>query len=1254
MGSENNGWSLDEDAQSIIDNQVTYKGSASYYATDAVKGITSGFRDAAEETAQLGKRGADLAVEYIPFTDWDLYDHTKPRTPIIPNVERPQTLGGQVIEDITQFGVGFVGAGKLRWGGNFIGKILMGSGKAKGKQGVFNAARQSAVGTFIVANPYEERLADFIESNEHLANPVTAFLEADRDDSFAEGKMKAALEDAFLGASIDVAFRLIKNVKNWKNNKGEKPDDLEAEKAAGEADLDEAVKAEDVEIKDAEQTFEAVKENAKIELQAGAKESVPDPTKPNDIPPVQGPPTMANNRALFRRDMINRLNSDKIKGDKEKLYKSMTVKQLKERADAAGIKYPEGNKRKIYDAIVNDLMDGAEDAFTTPKPKDSVTVEAKIDPVGVNLPKHRKPTVAQVTKVKADPEKLSEALDDAQLYNPKTWSPDGLGDDLANAVGQLSKSMKSALKDVKGTQSWDDHTNQTAVRVGDLLGLDNKALANVVTTFSKATEDAAIVLSGVESIMKQQYSDIYDMVANPKFINDNQFTMETLEQLEKSNMLLQAAQGQETAFGRALNLRRKGVVDLDRLKADANTINGDTGVDVVEIQSLIKSYGDVAELQKIKTTIIAAGRGNYKAINRAAKQMAESNSKKAGRSFVELFRSMILFNTKTHITNVGGGTIETFLKPIEGYLGTNPLVPSMFADPETIAARQFFGDQIAGLFDGISASWVQAQRAFVLERNLLDTLGKVDDIAMNKISSEYWPEAKGTTVGGLLDSVGKVTRGSLRLLGAEDEFFKQINYRSKVFAEARATARSKGLEGKAMDDFVAKEIEGAFDATGAAVKDDKGVFKYSKALQHAREVTFTQELRKGSTAKKLHETIQNSTAGQLLMPFIRTPTNLLATAVQRTPVLNRLSTTYREALASSDPVIVAEAKGKLATGTMIYGTAISLVAQGRITGSGPIDPSQNQTWRSAGNQPYSVKFGDEWVSYLRLDPNFIPFALVANFNDAVVHRNVSRLDSENYDASDIQEVLMGLVLAFSRTVEDKAYFQGITNLAAGFTSENPAQAYSMKKFFTNFGGSFVPPAPLQVKDFWAEMVEGQPVEVKEAVSLIDKMQRRWITENEKLPTKYNWMTGKPVINYGSWSGIPIVQDEKDPVLKELVNLKVGFRGPSKRFTNLGFEMEAEELSFFQKQTGQAKVGGRTLMQNLSLLFNSPEYAQAGRSFEMTEDGQNMQVKLTRKVIAMHVALGRQLTVDNFPRLKQEVIARKIQGTTGVQLFEFNR
>jgi len=1253
MGAENNGWAYSEDAQSIIDEQVTFKGSTSYYATDVAKGFRSGARDALEETSQLVKRGADLAVEYVPFTDWDLYDHTKPRTPIIPQVERPNTIGGKVVEDLTQFGLGFIGAGKLRWGGNLLGRAFMGRANQKGAQGVFNAARQGAVGTFLVANPYEARLADFIESNESIANPVTAYLESDLDDTFMEGKMKAALEDAFLGASIDVAFKLIKGVKNIRTKKanGEDTTSVEVELAD---DIKAAQATEVTEIADAETAFKGIKDAAKLELKAGNKDVVPNSATPNDVaPPMQGPPSMANNRALFRRDMINRMNSSKIKGDKDKLYKSMTVKEIKERADAAGIKYPEGNKRKIYDAVVDDLMGTANDAFITPKPKDSVTVTAKIDPTGVNSPKTRKMTTAIATKLKRDPAKLEQSLDQAQLYNPKTWSPDGLSDDLANAVGQLSKTMKTAMTDVKGTQSWADHTDATALRVGDLLGLSNNELANVVTTFSKATEDAATVLSSVESIMKQQYSDIYDMVANPKFINNNQFTLETLEQLEKSNMLLQAAQGQETAFGRALNLRKKGVIDLERLNADAATINGKTSLDVNEINGVIKSYGDVPALQEIKATIIAAGRGNYKAVNKAAKQLAETGSQKAGRSFVELFRSMILFNTKTHITNVGGGTIETFLKPIEGYLGT--IVNAKFADPENVAARQFFGDQISGLFDSLGASMVMAQRAFVLEKNLLDTLGKVDDIAMNKISSEYWPEAKGTVVGGLLDNVGKVTRGSLRLLGAEDEFFKQINYRSKVIAEARATARGKGLKGKDMDDFVATELDGAFDATGAAMKDDRGVFKYSKALQHAREVTFTQELRKGSFAKKFHELVQGSAAAQMLMPFIRTPTNLLATAVQRTPVLAMSSKRFREALASSDPVIVAEAKGKIATGTMIYGAALSLAAQGKITGSGPLDPAQNRTWLAAGNRPYSVLGEDnKWYSYQRMDPNFIPFALVANFNDALVHRNASRMDKESFDFSDVEEVSMGLVLAFTRTVEDKAYFQGVTNLAAAFTSENPAQTYSMKRFFTNFGGSFVPPAPLQIAEFWSEMVDGQPPEVKEAVSLIEKMQRRWITENENLPTKFNWITGKPVINYGSFTGIPVVEDEDDPVLEELVNLKVGFRGPNKRFTNLGFEMNSSELSFFQRQTGQAKIGGRNLMENLRVLFASEVYAAAGRSFEMTEDGHNMQVKLTRKMISKHVALGRHLTVEEFPTLKKEVVARKYQRASGVQLLDFNR
>ena len=82
-------------------------------------------------------------------------------------------------------------------------------------------------------------------------------------------------------------------------------------------------------------------------------------------------------------------------------------------------------------------------------------------------------------------------------------------------------------------------------------------------------------------------------------------------------------------------------------------------------------------------------------------------------------------------------------------------------------------------------SLAMAKTAFKQEQNILDPLAKVADLAdYNRISAGAMGIRKDSKMGGLFDNLGKGVRISLRTLGAEDEFIKQMNYRSFLFQKA--------------------------------------------------------------------------------------------------------------------------------------------------------------------------------------------------------------------------------------------------------------------------------------------------------------------------------------------------------------------------------------------------------------------------------------------------------------------------------------
>jgi hypothetical protein len=1238
MAFDKNGrWVYTDEQQAILDSRPVIE--------DISIGLKAGIRDAGEETLQVGKKLADYAIETagdVTGYGWEGFEDNSKR--ILPQVLRPTGMAGKFTEDLTQFTTGFLGVGKFIRPLKGIGWIAGGKKAQSVTGGIIKTTQQSAVATALVSNPYEDRLSNFIQEYPHLENPITEYLQADPEDTYAEGKLKAGLEDLPLSLGVEYGMRGIMTIargfKKADNAIAKGDDPVEATKLDQDEINDltvqegDAVKAGTDETNQLKASAKVEQENVDAAIDAGADNL--------DTIDLTATKTIVGKR-LMQASADNGENYAKT-------LKSFSKKDLLVIAKQVGVKTGQKNKKQLFDEINYEVFKGVK---YKAKPKaETVTVNAKVAESGVQAPQAVKLSAKALKQIEKQPENISEILKEAKLYDPKTFNPDDPTSVVRDLVAMVQKQNPAVIAAVKGQQTWKQAEEETANRVGDLLNLDNNQLSTLVTNYSKTTEDATFVLGAVESIMKSQFDEITERFTKSNFDTDRKAQMEALEALESTMMILQSVSGQEAAFGRALNLRKKGVIDLDSYQNHSAVRDGGDHADAAAMDYLIKQYGGIDKLHEIKVAVLAA-KGNPKAFVKILKNVQEPTGKKVGRSVIELFRSMILFNTKTHITNILGGGIESVLRPIEGYIGSY-MTMKMFG-AEAKAQRDFFGAQLEGLLHSMDAAAVVASRSFMMERNILDTMGKVDDLSqMNKISSEYWPEAKGSPLGAVLDMTGKAARVSLRTLGAEDEFFKQINYRGRIYAQSKMDGMGKGLKDKDLTDYISKEIDDAFDASGAAVKNKDGTFKHSKALHDAREATFTSELTKGTMANGLHKFVNQHPSLQLFMPFIRTPTNLIGAAVQRTPILGALSKKLRADFKNPDPAIRAAAKGKWATGIAIYGMAYSMVNRGDITGSGPLDPEANRTWRAAGNQAYSVKMGDSWVSYQRLDPNFIPFALVANLNDAVKHGTVDILDIEEWDGGMIQEALVGTILSIVKTIEDKAYFQGITSVAAAFTSENPAQKHSLERIGSNFVTSVIPPAPLQFAEVWDDLVNGQPAEVREAVGLIEKIQRKWITTNKDLPKKYNWLTGEPMINYGSFSGIPIRKDEPNAVMDELVRQKVGFRGPTKRFGALKFDLTNEEFSRYQQLAGTSKFQGRTLLQNLAKLHASPVYKAAAASFEIDSEGFSRQVVLNRKIISKHLALARELLKDEFPELGEEVKARRLAQRTGMQLMEFNR
>ncbi|GGD54631.1 hypothetical protein GCM10010989_30990 [Croceicoccus pelagius] len=106
--------------------------------------------------------------------------------------------------------------------------------------------------------------------------------------------------------------------------------------------------------------------------------------------------------------------------------------------------------------------------------------------------------------------------------------------------------------------------------------------------------------------------------------------------------------------------------------------------------------------------------------------------------------------------------------------------------------------------------------------------------------------------------------------------------------------------------------------------------------------------------------------GKVIVSFVRTPINLMKFATERSPAAPLLQEWRRDFLAGGERRDMAIARVMLGTGfaMAMYEAALD----GRITGAVPPDPAKARLMYADGWQPYSIKVGERYVSYSRLDP----------------------------------------------------------------------------------------------------------------------------------------------------------------------------------------------------------------------------------------------------------------------------------------------
>jgi hypothetical protein len=1101
---------------------------------DVGKGIIGGVGDAINETSDFihgaanwvdNKLGTHVVNER---NEWRL-----------PEMKENVTAYGKLARGVSQFAAGFVGAGKLLK----AAKVLQGTSKYTT---LARGMAEGAITDAVAFDGHDERLSNLIEEFPELSNPITRYLSSKDSDTDAEGRFKNALEGLALGGLTEPIFAGVKAIKQMRGAK------TVAEKARIQEEVAEFMNGKTLD------TEEAVEDVIVNEL---------------------------TSRRATPADEANKLHDEFADA-------ARAPRQVQE--EAAG----DAGARQARPA---GLAEFAEAGST----KSNREYKAKLN-------------VDEFYQVISNSKNMDEALDlAAESVNFERW----LFEDRDQETGL--RGLADALFD-KTVKSKGKEAHETIYRESvDMLtraGFNTDKIIEMAQSGAKKLAELAretyVARMTLGALVKES-----TRIAT--LIDTGRYQLKDLVMFHLLHKDVQdlhiAVADMRTGWGRGLS-SQKMTVDLGNLPDTKMKVGADTTGDVAQeaaakqtirpedirnmTEEQIRDYmvRNGLDPNKIKQTarIVRMADGDPLVVSRIMNR-AFSGSKWG--LYTEYWMNSLLSGYKTQIVNITGNTIKSIMMPAEKIIGG-----AMMSDNTMIREGlqtytgmvKFFGDAIGC-----------AKRAFIAENNILDAGHSVFDAPSHQISYEnikrlmLSSKMKGASIADLdaaqlspveelvarsMEYLGRVIRLPSRFLLTGDEFFKQLNFRANLYAKLHTEALEKfGRNGDpdVMARWVMQEMDTYFERGGRAV-DFNAVEANARAnsltgqlppdveaklkrmqknsdssLRYAQEATWTQALGYGY-GQSLQRLAAEHPTFRIVMPFIRTPTNIFRDFVAHTPGIANLTKRYKAAIAQGGEA-AAIAKGQLATGSMLWITGISLAHSGMLTGAPPKDKKELEQLRATGWQPWSVKIDGKYYPYNRLDPIGMFLGMAADLN-----RVFQELDTE--DAGDVAAHAM---IALTHNLASKSYLRGLVNaLQAIMDPDRNAMS-----FIKGLAASHLPFSGL-MRNIRMDIADDH---MREARGLLDYIMNTIPGMSDDLPAKRNWVTGKP-IDY-----VMVGQDKNDPVFDELLRLGKAIPGAPDRRIYGNNELTPQQYSRLLELHGTIKLQGKTLYERLDELFRSKKY-----------------------------------------------------------------
>lgn len=1032
---------------------------------------------------------------------------------------RQESTALSLVETFTQFGVGMLGANKLKAAGALVpglanaGKTILTQGGRIGKTLEFSG-KAAAVGA-VVFDPHEERLSNIIQSVPALRNPVTGFLEADKEDNEYIGRMKAALESIGMDKMV---LGIVGGVK-W----------LRAGRRGDQAGMDTAAKEVEQSITELNAPpAEVAPANSVQALDGEVLPQAPTQT-PSFILDAYRPAVRVNGKLYEGSSHASAV--ERAAGETGESYESLFGRTTLHEGDAVE-GYIAGDGKFITSKDANSLVDAhaANEAANKAVPVGGATPREALSDTGVP-PKDA--SISEPAPLKAESVEQVQNPTDAGAP-PRQALPPEMEDaalnkflaDIHEDVDALTASggWQQAISDMhvfgKAKIPWQKlggtpnaETGETALdafiarfheaneqqfnamKGGDIMsdakvdrmvaararmwGEDPAALVGMLQSAGKDAPTLAANMEASFLLAQRAMQDTYSMAAriNAGFLdewggNREAALAQLKEMLSLSTGLFGSAQSIKANAGRALRRMR-----------------GEFRLDPQDVRALEELDGE--QLMRA----LADSNGNPRALAMIARPGLWEKGMDAFR-WVHI--NSLLSSPMSVAFNLLSNAAIAIERPLERAIGSYWVGGEQGKIVRQQALRSYYY-----MGASLTESWRTAMKAWNAADSILTPHGselqQATGVGTQVALADFKPL---TSIPNMVYNMAlmgaKAVGAPGRINGAADEFFKSAIYRANVMADAQTEALQKGLTGADLRTYMENRLMNAFDAKGAAVD--------LKAISEARQATFQQDLLPGTFGKAVYTAGQQSSAVRVILPFIKTPTNLVRTGWKMTPGLNMLQTEYREMISGRmGPQAQAQAIGQMSMGTLMSGTIGYLATQGYMTGGPPKDPNTNKALQNTGWRPYSVVIPGEngtktYVPFNRLDPIGMVFGIAADIADVI------QQDPDDTKGM-AEQMAFAMTTALAKNITNKTYLRNLNQALEGLLDPEDKGP----KTAGGIAAGFIP--------FSSAMRFGNPDPyMRDARGFVDKLKATVPGFSEQVPpVRDAW--GDPVtVHKGFWVG----------------------------------------------------------------------------------------------------------------------------------------